>query len=167
VSIPEEITNHEGEAVALLTDAHRNTVVTRGIVEVLSRRAQAFETVLWQVLDGFNLDTCVGVQLDTLGAIVKEKRNGRGDANYRNMIKIRIKVLRSRGRAVDVLEVARLLDPAALYHDLGQLGWEVEIYDTDFGGDYVKALADTRCVTSSGVLLTSDWTGELAEWDYL
>jgi hypothetical protein len=60
-----------------------------------------------------------------------------------------------------------LLDETAIYNEGGQLGWEVEIYDTDFGGDYVKALAGAKAVTSAGVLITSDWTGDLFAWDYI
>jgi hypothetical protein len=165
--IPEAITTHETDAPALLTDAFRDKEVTRALVTVHAARAQGLEDVLWQVLEGFDLDTCEGAQLDIWGAIVDENRNGQLDTPYRKRIKVKILVLRSKGRAEDVIAVARLLDETAIYNEGGQLGWEVEIYDTDFGGDYVKALAGAKAVTSAGVLITSDWTGDLFAWDYI
>lgn len=164
--IPNVITTHEDDAAELLTDAYKGKPVIEGWLRVRARRAQMLEDVVWSTINGRLLDNAAGVWLDKIGVIVREPREGRGDDDYRKAIRVRILINRSKGRAVDVIAVALLLDPDAKYVETFPLGWEVSIYETDNGGRYIRALAQTKAATSYGVLLTSNWEGELCTWDY-
>lgn len=60
-----------------------------GIMEAGTLQADQIEEALFQVRNGFFLATAVGVQLDTLGKIYREPRNGRTDSDYRDAIRLR------------------------------------------------------------------------------
>lgn len=60
-----------------------------GIMEAGTLQADQIEEALFQVRNGFFLATAVGVQLDTLGKIYRESRNGRTDSDYRDAIRLR------------------------------------------------------------------------------
>lgn len=57
------------------------------------------------------LDNAEGVQLDTLGAIVREGRNGRTDERYRIAIRSRILVNKSNGTTEELIAIAMLHEP--------------------------------------------------------
>lgn len=56
-----------------------------------------------------SIDTAVGVQLDQVGLLVGEIRNGRSDADFRQAIKLRIAINTSRGTVEDIIQVINLL----------------------------------------------------------
>ncbi len=160
--IPDKVTSHPDEAVELLTEKWRGKPVVEGLLRALVTPFDGLEASAWDVLEGrvLGAEGCAGVWLDALGSLVKEPRNGRNDEVYEAAIRVRIRVNRSQGRAFDVIEVARLLDAVATYYEYFPLAWEVEIYDTPYGGDFVRLLAETKATTSYGVLLTSSWEVE-------
>lgn len=155
--IPTKITTHETDAPEFLTSQFRDKAVTSALARVAARRIQKLEDAVFAAMDAFLIDSAAGVQLEALGAIVGEPRNARLDAAYRTAIKVRIRVNRSQGRAIDVIQVARLLDPTATYLEMFPLGWEVEFYNTTSGGDYARLLSQTKAVASYGVVLTAPW----------
>ena len=73
------------------------------------------------------LDNAEGVQLDVLGKLVGEPRKGKEDDLYRVWITVRIRVNRSHGRGLDLLEILRLVEqtpgryreqyPATVYYE--------------------------------------------------
>lgn len=164
--IPEQITNHEDEALELLTGAFKEKAVIEGLVKVHARRMQALEDVIYQVMNGFLLDNAVGVQLDALGSIVKEPRRGRIDARYRKAIRVRIRVNRSKGRTIDMVAVVKLLDPDGKFIEYRYLNWLAEFYGTEYGGDYVTLLAQAKAQMSYGVVHVSSLPkSEIMRWD--
>lgn len=155
--LPEKVTTHEAEAKALLISQFRGKPVIEALLSSWIRPLQDLENVLWDVIDKRVLETAVDAQLDSLGKLVGEERLGRANTAYRAAIKVRIKVNRSKGRSEDVLQVARLLDASATYLEYAKLAWEVEIYDTEQAGDFIRLLTQTKAATSYGVLLTAPW----------
>ncbi len=165
--IPERITSHEDAAAELLTDRFRGKLVIDGVVRALAKQKDGEESIIWDVLEGRTLDDAEGVWLDFLGKIAGELRRGRSDTDYRYAIRVRIRVNRSKGRAVDVIDVARLLSSTATYLEYYPLAWEVEIYGTTNGGDFSVLLGQTKAITSYGVLLTSTLAeADVFQWDY-
>lgn len=153
--IPERSLTHDEEANALLTDVYREKQNIAAAVKVVAKRSQALEDLVWDVLMVRLLDNAEGVWLDAYGDIVGERRGGRGDVAYKAAIRVRIKVNRSKGRTVDLIEIALLLDASARYSEYFPLAWQVEIYDTELAGDFIRLLAQAKCAGSYGTLVTS------------
>ncbi|MBA3841166.1 MAG: hypothetical protein H0X39_00845 [Actinobacteria bacterium] len=70
---------------------------------------QALESALWQLLMQRQVGTAVGVQLDALGKLVNQPRDGTTDADYSRYIRARISTNNSKGRYEDLLTIARLV----------------------------------------------------------
>ncbi len=73
---------------------------------------QEVEDALWQLNEGFDVDTAEGQALDFLGTVVGEARNGRLDGDYRAAVRARILVNQSDGTIDDMLQVLLALDPS-------------------------------------------------------
>jgi hypothetical protein len=80
------------------------------IVSSCAEEVQELENAIWFVIFGRMPDYAEGAQLDMLGRIVGQGRNGLSDDQYRAHIKARIRINQSYGRAFDVIEVLRLID---------------------------------------------------------
>lgn len=155
--IPSKIASHPDEAAELLTERYKGKKVTEGLVRAWAKPHDALEKAIWDTVEGRVLGAigCTGIWLDRIGAIVDEPRNARADLAYKAAISVRIRVNRSKGRAIDVIEVARLLDVAATYLEYYPLAWEVEMYNTTLAGDFIRLLTETKAASSYGVLVTS------------
>lgn len=70
---------------------------------------------LYAMLTERRLDTAVGAQLDVLGKLVGEDRDGLDDATYRRYIRARVATNKSDGLIKDLIKITRLLldDPDA------------------------------------------------------
>lgn len=164
--LPEKVTTHVAEAKALLISQFRGRPVIEGLLSSWVGPLQELENVLWDIIDKRILDDAVDAQLDTLGKLVGEKRAGRDNDRYRASIRVRIRVNRSKGRAEDILQVARLLDASATYLEYRFLAWEVDILGTPYGGDFIRLLAQAKAAASYGVLHTSTSPrSEIMRWD--
>lgn len=97
------------EALDRLTSSWRGKRVVEGLVSANALPWQTYEDDLFDVLNGFLLGNAIGAQLDVLGELVGEPRQGRSDTVYRLAVRVRIAVNRSRGTSEDVLKVFGLL----------------------------------------------------------
>ena len=91
------------------------------VVDVLSKPAlqavlgsytaelQEVEALFWAILRARFPDYAEGVQLDVLGRVVGEERNGRSDTRYRARIKIRILINLSYGSAPEIIKILRTM----------------------------------------------------------
>lgn len=156
--IPSKETDHVGTGKALLLEQFKGRPVINGFLGVFMRRAQAIEDAFWDIIDKRILDTAADAQLDSLGGIVGEKRLGRGDDEYRQAIKLRVRVNRSKGRTVDVLDVAILAASPGKprYVEYPTLQFEVGIYDKPAERYVAELLSKTRAICSYGILVASD-----------
>lgn len=119
MSIPERIQNHLELATARLISQFRDPKpVLHGMIKSYVDQLQELEDVLWDVINHRLLDPAPGesvgaegVQIDVLGKIVGQPRLGLSDEAYIAAIKLRIRVNRSRGSSVDILEILRLAMP--------------------------------------------------------
>lgn len=120
MAIPDPITDHVEAATARLISQFRSPKpVLHGMLRSYVEQLQELEDVIWSVIWGRLLDPApgqaagaVGVQLDALGKIVGQPRLGLGDSAYVLAIKLKIRVNRSRGSNVDLLEILRLAMPS-------------------------------------------------------
>lgn len=79
------------------------------LVATLATPFQSLENALSQLLLERSIDTAVGAQLDVIGRIVGEVRNGLSDADYRRYCRARIKVNRAKGLIEDLISVTDLI----------------------------------------------------------
>ncbi len=163
--------DHVEKALLLLTDAFKGKPVVEGLIRVLVKRAQLIEENLWVVLWGWvlehidpddpsNVYNAAGQQLDDLGAIVGQLREGREDAAYIEAIRLRVRINRSKGRSEDMVQIVNLISELATYVEYYPLAWEVSLYEIENGGDLIRLLAQAKAASSYGVLLVSDFPEE-------
>lgn len=70
---------------------------------------QSIENMLQDLLNDRSIDTAAGVQLDMIGAVVGQLRQGLDDTTYRRYIRARIAANRSNGVSEDLIRVALLV----------------------------------------------------------
>jgi hypothetical protein len=107
--------DHKAAAEVRIVDQWRKPKII-ALVRALVSGCQSVEEALQQLLLLRNIDDGEGSQLDVLGRIVGQARNGLSDADYRNYLRARIATNRSRGVVEDIIRIVRLLinnDPAA------------------------------------------------------
>ena len=100
--------DHVARGVARLIERYRKPR-TSALLESWLAEVQEAEDALWQLLVDRSLATAEGDQLDVLGKIVGQPREGRSDDVYRLWISARNMVLRSSGRTEEMLKIARTL----------------------------------------------------------
>lgn len=77
-----------------------------GVLDAFSFQFDDLEDVWFELLDERSLDTSIGQQLDNLGSIVGEPRDGRNDTAYRRAIQVRIRINNSSGTPEDLIDIA-------------------------------------------------------------
>jgi hypothetical protein len=102
--------DHTARGVARVIDRYRKPRTSALLASWLGE-LQETEDALWQLLVERSLATAEGDQLDVLGAIVGEPRQGRDDETYRIWISARNMVNRSSGTTTEELAIARKLLP--------------------------------------------------------
>lgn len=118
---------------------------------------QDIENALQQLLTMRFIDTAVGVQLDVLGNIVGQGRDGLVDATYRRYIRARISANRSKGTIADAIRVADLVvyDDASYLNvrNYGRASYALIVEDIIIDNyDVIQALIMfLRAASSAGV----------------
>lgn len=118
----EHISDHVARALARLPQQFRGKVKIEALLSALVAPCQDLEDALYALLTERDVETAVGQQLDDLGLIVGELRQGRDDDTYRRFVRARISVNKSKGTALDVLSVASLV----LDFTFDEAGFELE-----------------------------------------
>lgn len=78
-------------------------------ISALTGAMQSLRDTLQTMLTDRRIDTAIGAQLDVLGKIVGQPRNGLVDADYRRYIRARILTNKSNGRISEVIRIAKLI----------------------------------------------------------
>lgn len=104
--IPTQISDHEAQAKALLTDQFRNKTKIVQFLATWTNQVQALETVFADILTKRFVETAVGDQLDQIGKLVNEDRNGNDDDTYRIYVRLKILANKSQGLSENLLEIA-------------------------------------------------------------
>jgi len=94
-------------------EQYKGTIAFKRLIEIYLESVQELEDVAFQVILKRMLENATDIQLDTLGAIVGEQRQGKDDDNYRIWIAVRIRLNRSFGTPVDIIDVVQLATDAA------------------------------------------------------
>jgi hypothetical protein len=108
----EHITDHQAQAIARLAEQYKGSASVTGLVNLTTAEHQAIEDALWADFST-TIAASTGAQLDVLGKIVGQPREGRDDPTYRLWAKARVKVNRSGGTAPDIIGIFLALCPGA------------------------------------------------------
>ncbi len=104
-----QITDHADRAVARIVGKLRNKPRFEALVRALVSPFQSIEDALWALFES-DVDRATGDELDVLGRIVGELRNGETDDElYRRRVRARIMANRSNGTVEDIIRVVRLI----------------------------------------------------------
>ncbi len=157
--------DHITTGLEKLTETFKNQPVIEAMLRAFLRQADELEEQLWLLMWGWVLEyvhpdgtyNAYGKQLDDIGAIVGQLREGREDDDYVAALKIRIRINLSKGRSSDMVAIAALLDEDMTYVEYFPLAWEASLYNISNGGDISRMLAQAKAASSYGVILTSDF----------
>jgi hypothetical protein len=101
--------DHVEQGLDRLLDQYKGKPRIAGWIKAYLRQVQQLEDAAYDVLIKRLIDNAKDVQLDMVGRIVGELREGRDDDFYRVCIYARVRINRSRGNVDDVLAVLALI----------------------------------------------------------
>jgi hypothetical protein len=105
VTVVAHVTTHTATALERVL---LSKPIYQALVKTYVDRLQELENVLWALYTD-TLDTATGHSLDVLGKIVLEPRGVLVDAEYRTLIRAKIRALRSDGTGEDLIAVTLLM----------------------------------------------------------
>lgn len=119
------VTDHTEQALALLIDAYKGLPRLSGLIASITNRLQEFEDINWDVANKRLLDYtdrdgnpahAVAAQLDTIGRIVGQGRNGQDDATYLIYIRARIFLNKSKALRGDIIKLIQLVEAQDFFY---------------------------------------------------
>lgn len=155
--VPLHLRTHVADGLKRLLWQYKEKPVIEGFLTAWLQGAQDAEDLIWQVIEGRMLNAAVGNQLDILGRIVGELRQGKNDADYKAAIALRIRVNRSQGLAVDIIDVTRLATggTAFTYTEIYPAKWEVDVAAYPFPNLLAAFLHETKASGTGGRVVYS------------
>lgn len=104
-----QIADHCDSGLAVLISQFRNKPRIEGFLCALLDSFNAAETATIDLLTKvLSIDQAEGAQLDIIGSIVTEPRNGRLDSDYRRYLRVRLAVNLSKGTYAELINVGSL-----------------------------------------------------------
>ena len=124
-------TNHEAEALANLLSQFKSKDVIEKLLKIYVRQIQEIEDMLYDLKIKRWLDAATGTQLDNLGTIVNEARQGRTDDDYTDALRVRILINISQGTHQDILGVIQgIVGPLSInIYDQYPAGFTANVVD--------------------------------------
>ena len=154
-----KILDHNQQAKDRLLEQYKGSVTMQGFVDALVNQVQELEGVYCDLEDKrLNIDLAEGVQLDLIGDLVGQPREGRTDPEYRIRLKARIIQNIAEGEPEVIIQVVKLISGATLVHlqDAGLGGFLIGINLTTLPEPAREELyQNTQLVAGAGIRL--DW----------
>ncbi len=98
------ITTHAADALARLLQQFKDKARIEALLNAINVEVQRFEDEVMDLSDVLDIDVMGGVNLDNIGDIVTQAREGRSDADYRIAIREKISRNVSSGTANQIIE---------------------------------------------------------------
>ena len=156
------------ELSALLGELEQNPNNIIKLLTGLLESANDLESTLLALLVQRNVSNAIGAQLDVLGRIVDEDRNGLSDDDYRRFIGAKILVNRSSGTFPELIRIAAAIvaQVGAFYYvtQEGTATIRLRVSSTTGITDSLAGILFflERLATSAGVRLVVQW-GDVAD----
>lgn len=99
--------DHVGDIRNLLIDQYRERPIIEAVLTSYIKQVQDLEDMFFQLLGDRWLDTAQGAQLDGLGQIIGEAREGRDDVDYLQALYARIRINIGSGLLEDIITVIK------------------------------------------------------------
>jgi hypothetical protein len=118
------VTDHAQRVDDSLAQQYRDATApgVREVAQAIAFEGQDVEDALWSILNKTPLSAAIGYQLERMGALVGEQRNGDSDEPYWVRVAARILVNRSSGSVNELLAIFSLLTAGlATLHLVDQL----------------------------------------------
>lgn len=153
------ITTMTADALDRLASQYKGKERVEALISAFTDNGQLIENVIQDFLEDRTVDTAVGDQLDIIGAIVGETRQGRGDDEYRLAILSRIAINTSEGTPEEIISFLQVFTGANDVYLYELFPGNVDVYvDVDLSSlfysvDAVHSLIDKAL--SAGVRLNA------------
>lgn len=96
----------------LLPEQYKESVNFNKLFEVLLEPAIELKTVFANIKNLLNIEDQSGDQLDLIGEIIVQKREGLNDSDYRKLLRFKIKKNTSKATLTDIVEILKFLTNA-------------------------------------------------------
>lgn len=103
------ISNHDEQAKNRLITQFRSKPNIDAFLGVYTTEVQGLETIYFQLLENRSIDASVGTQLDLIGTILNETREGLSDSDYRLKLIAKIAANISQGTPEDMINIYKIL----------------------------------------------------------
>lgn len=125
----EHIQNEIERGLARRVEQFKDSPNLEALLTALLQPFQSLEDSLWTLYTDRWVEAAEGTQLDNLGWIVGQAREGRTDAEYRPWIKARVFANRSNGTIDDALRIIALIEAGAIaeVHEVYPAAYEVSV----------------------------------------
>lgn len=104
-----DVPDHVALALGRLCEQFKGKPNIASLLTALVTPTQALESCLWQLLTLRRPLTASGAQLDLIGKLVGQARNGSSDSDYARFISARIATNNSKGRVEDLIAITKLV----------------------------------------------------------
>jgi len=163
--IPTSITTHVADGLAHLTDQFRGQPNIQAIATAFLQEVQTLENAIQFVIVQRLIQNATGIQIDGIGSIVGQPRNGLDDATYKFVIQARIRAINSKGRPEDIIQVGALATQSAVvFNDnTSVLSWELTTLQISESSVPLlgQLLFIARALDTRGVNIYSNWSNSL------
>lgn len=134
-----EKTTHATEALSRLLQQYKGKDKIAALINCFSAQIQEIEAALFELLNDRWIESATGQQLDGLGQIVGEARQGRTEDDYRIALRVRILINKYSGSTEQIIEILSLATQS-----------QVELSEY-FPASFVARLVDALdCVVDTG-----------------
>lgn len=104
----EHALDHKERAIGVLLSQLRDKPRFAKLIEILTRPFQEIEDVLWDLYIKRRLSDAPGAKLDQWGRVLLEERGGLSDDAYRGVLRVKARVLMSKGTGPNLIQICQL-----------------------------------------------------------
>ena len=144
-------TDHVTEALGNYIQRFKNKPRLMALTTAYLEQIQDLEDALFQLITDRTIETAVGPQLDGIGSIVGEDREGRDDDDYRLAIRVRILLNLTDGTIEQVIEILKLATEGKTIHVVNQAHGQSVLLDGD-----MELTTTTDWTSGNGAILTKE-----------
>jgi hypothetical protein len=131
------VANHTDLALARLAEQYRDRPNLAATLSAVTDQNQALEDALYDSHISTTLEGASAAQLDVLGRVVDQARQGLDDESFRHYLRSKIRLNRSNGTADDVYAVFALVLPLGATMRLVEMppaGFELQVFGAALDG---------------------------------
>jgi hypothetical protein len=152
----EKITTHIEDAKSRMIERYRNSPKFEGVISLFAEKMQALEDAIDYFQNHRWIADAEGFQLDLIGEIVGQPREGVNDTTYRVLLYVKVAINAARGDPESVIGIFNLITGAtkSRYFSWGNLNVSLQGNGTNPLSSAAKLHKQIQRVLPAGVKLT-------------